>query len=114
MTPIPDLTDTEVWAVRQVLRERYGEEVEPETADTEIRLAPGAKELTLCPALYWEGRGARFVIVKVGESRYRGQFYYRLHQMFGPGIDEFDDIGDCAVTLLRVQADHEALRTEEG
>jgi hypothetical protein len=34
--------------------------------------------------------------------------------MLGPGIDEFYDIGDCAVTLLRVQADHGAHRTEEG
>jgi len=76
-------------------------------ADTEVRLIPGAKELTTCPALYWEGRGAHFVIVKAGEDRFRGQFYYRLHQMFGSGIDEFDNVGDCAMTLLRLQADHE-------
>jgi hypothetical protein len=114
MGNIPDFTESEIWTVRQTLRERYGEEVEPEIADTEVRLTPGAKELTVCPALYWEGRGAHFVLVKVGEDRFRGQFYYRLHQMFGAGIDEFDDVGDCTVTLLRVQADHESSQQTGG
>jgi hypothetical protein len=108
MGPIPELSESEIWTVRQTLRERYGEDVEPLLADTEVRLTPGAKELTTCPTLYWEGRGAHFVIIKVGDGRFRGQFYYRLHQMFGTGVDEFDDVGDCAVTLLRLQADQEA------
>lgn len=108
MASIPDFTESEIWTVRQALRERYGEGVEPMLAETEARLTPGAKELVSCPALYWEGRGAHFVIIKAGEDRFRGQFYYRLHEMYGPGIDEFDNAGDCAVALLRIQADHEA------
>jgi hypothetical protein len=112
MAPVPDFTESEIWTLRQTLRERYGKDVDPQLADTEVRLTPGAKELTVCPALYWEGRGAHFVIVKVGGDRFRGQFYYRLHQMFGTGIDEFDNLGDCTIALLQVQADHEARQGE--
>ncbi len=108
MHPVPEFTETELWIIRSAVRERYGREIPIEMADTEIRLHAGAKELTVCPAAYWEGGGAHFVVIKTGESRYRAQFYYRLHQMFGTGIDEFDDIGDCVVTLLQVQADHAA------
>jgi hypothetical protein len=110
MLPIPNFPEAELWALRNVPRERYGEDVGPELAETEIRLTPGAKELTTCPAVYWEGRGAHFIIIKLGADRFRGQFYYRLHQMFGTGIEQFDDIGDCALTLLQLQADHESER----
>jgi hypothetical protein len=113
MRPVPDFTETELWTLGNVLRERYGEDPDVQLADTDVRLTPGAKELTTCPAVYWEGRGAHFVIIKAGDGRYRGQFYYRLHQMFGTGIDEFEDVGDCALALLRVQADHEAKRSAE-
>jgi hypothetical protein len=108
MQPIPDFTETELWIIRSTVEERYGKEVSVDLADTEIRLHPGAKALTVCPAAYWEEGGAHFVIVKTAEDRYRAQFYYRLHQMFGTGIDEYDDIGDCVLTLLQVQADHAA------
>ena len=105
---MPEFTETELWIIRSAVKERYGRELAIEKADTEIRLHAGAKELTACPAVYWEGGGAHFVVIKTGECRYRAQFYYRLHQMYGTGIDEYDDIGDCVVTLLQVQADHAA------
>jgi hypothetical protein len=108
MQPIPNFTETELWIIRSTVKERYGKDIPVELADTEIRLHPGAKELSDCPAAYWEEGGAHFVIVKTGQDRYRAQFYYRLHQIFGTGIDQYDDIGDCVVTLLRVQADHAA------
>lgn len=113
MPVVPDFTDTEVWTVRTALKERYGTDKSVEFADTELRLSPGARELTQCPALFWEHDDAHFVVVKVDASsanRFRCQFYYRLHEMFGTGKDEYEDLGDCVMTLLRVQADHEARR----
>ena len=108
MKRVPDLTDTELWIIRATVKERYGKPISVELADTEIRLRPGAKELTVCPAAYWEAGGAHFVIIKTGEDRYRCQFYYRLHQMYGTGIEEYEDLGECVISLLQVQADHAA------
>jgi len=34
------------------------------------------------------------------------QFFYRIHQQYGTGIEEYDEIEDCIISLLRVQADH--------
>ena len=110
MLEIRDFTENELWIIRSALKERYAQDILVELAETEIRIRPGAKDLTPCPAAYWEARGAHFILVKTGESRYRCQFYYRLHEMFGTGIEEFDDLGDCVVALLQVQADHESQR----
>lgn len=102
-----DFSDTELWLIRSTLKERYGAETPVEIADVELRVSPGARELTSCPAAYWEGHGAHFVIVKAGEERYRCQFYYRGYEMFGTGIDEYNDLGDCVISVLQVQADHQ-------
>lgn len=113
MTNIPEFTDTELWTVRKTLEERYRQSVEPDVVETELRLDPHSTELTPCPALYWQADGANFIIAKVGERRYRAQFFYRLYQMFGTGVDEFDELAQCTVTLLQVQADHAAKEREE-
>ena len=64
-------------------------------------------ELTLCPTLYWNERGANFIICKVAIDRYRCQFFYSDADQYGTGHDEYDNIGVCAKTLLQVQSDHE-------
>ena len=107
MPTIPDFTDAERWIVESALRERYGERIPIELADAEVRLNPAEPVLTVCPTLYWTARGAHFVILKSGEDRYRCQFFYSTTQQYGTGRNEFDDISDCVVTVLRVQADHE-------
>jgi hypothetical protein len=110
--PIPDFTDTELSVVRETVRERFRAEVEIQPIEGEVRIEPEDRELTLCPGLYWRGEGrAQFVIFKVGDSRYRCQFFYRVHQQYGTGQDEYTDIGDCVVTLLQVQADHTTRET---
>jgi hypothetical protein len=43
----------------------------------------------------------------VAAKRFRAQFYYGEAEQFGVGKDEFDELGDCVVTLLQVQSDHE-------
>ena len=67
---IPDFTETELWAVRSTLKERYGKEVEPQLADTEVMLG-GADGMAWCPTLFWSAKGANFAIVKLGAKRFR-------------------------------------------
>jgi len=107
--PIPDFTDVELSVVRETVRERFHHEVEINEIEGEVRIDPSDRELTVCPGLYWRGEGrAQFVIFKTGTSRYRCQFFYRVHQQYGTGKEEYEDLGDCVITLLQVQADHAA------
>ena len=108
MSPVPDITNAEHWAVSTTLRERWSDrDIDLQTVDVEIKLYPDDRELTLCPALYWEVDKTSFVIVKAGERNYRSQFYYRGYQQYGTGKHEYDDIADCITTLLQVHADKE-------
>ena len=107
MGTIADFSESEHWLLRSTLKERYGEEVEVQLADTEMRLDRHSTQLHTCPAAYWERDKCHFIVVKTGDNRYRAQFFYRLYQMYGTGIEEFDDLSTCVVTLLQVQADHE-------
>ena len=85
MASIPDFTDTETWSLRTVVKERYGKDVELQLADAELRLDPDSTTLTPCPAVFWSECGANFVIFKVGENRYRCQFFYGRREQFGTG-----------------------------
>jgi len=108
MSQITDFTESELWIIKTTLNERYGDPVEPMLADTELRLNPYSSELTRCPAACWEHQGCHFVVLKIGDQQYRCQFYYRGHEMFAPDVEEFDDLSECMVILLQVQADHAA------
>ncbi|MDT8452022.1 MAG: hypothetical protein RQ936_04660 [Gammaproteobacteria bacterium] len=114
MSSIADITDTEQWTVSTTLKERWpNQDIELQLADVEIRMYPGDRELTECPALFWQVDEASFVIIKVAERIYRCQFYYRGYQQYGSGGKDFDDIADCLVTMLQVHADRETVRKEE-
>lgn len=108
MNKIPDYTKSEEWIIKNTLKERYGEVVDFEYADADIRLSPADRDLTPCPAVYWARNGCNFVIFKTGDRRYRCQFFYRGYQQYGTGVHEYDDLSECAVSLLQAQADHEA------
>lgn len=110
MSAIPDFNDSELWVVETTLRERYGQPIDVELAEVEMRLNPNSTQLTPCPAVYWKAGDCNFVICKTGDKRYRPQFFYRVHQHYGTGISEFTDLAECVVTLLQVQADHESER----
>ena len=112
MSRIPDFTDSERWVVEATLKERYGKAVEVQQADVELRLDPSVPELTLCPALVWKERGAGFVLSKVGDSRFRCQFFYSVREQYGTGRVEYDDLLECVVALLKLQADHEVQRQQ--
>jgi hypothetical protein len=106
LTTIPDITDTEQWILKTTLRERYGRDSELQLADAEIRLHASDRELTICPVVVWQVEdGCNFVIFKSGERRYRCQFFYKPYKQMGTGVDEYDDLAECAVALLQTQAD---------
>ncbi len=110
MSPIPDFTEHEQQQVGQILFERYQRLVPWELAEAELQLDPASEQTTVCPTLYWSQRSAEFVVCKVGESRFRCQFFYSEREQFGTGRDLYDDLTECVVTLLQVQADHERAR----
>ncbi len=114
MSGIPDFSDSELWIIQSTLEERYGKSPEIQLAETEMRLDRGRTELIPCPTVYWVVSDCHFVVVKTGDRHYRCQFFYRIHQMYGTGVEEYDDLTECIVTLLQVQADHQASQQSEG
>ncbi len=104
---IPDFTGSELKLVNQTLFERYGRMVALQTAEAEVQLDPESEDLTTCPVIYWEERGAHFVAFKLSDNRYKAQFFYSETTQYGTGKESFDNLGDCIITLLQVQADHE-------
>jgi hypothetical protein len=108
MAAIPDTTETELWVLKTTLKERYGREIELELGDAEIRLSPADRALTPCPVVHWTAEDCHFVVFKTGDRTYRCQFFYRLYQQYGTGRHEYDDLAECLVDLLQVQADYQA------
>ena len=108
---IPDFSDAERQRAAGLLEKRYGRTVTIELADSELLLEPGAP-LTSCPTLYWAERGAHFVVCKVAGDRYCGRFFYTDAEQFGTGRKEYNDLGECVLSLLRVQSDHERERAK--
>lgn len=106
---IPDFSDAERQRVTSLLERRYGHTVTTELADSELQFEPQAP-LASCPTLYWTARGAHFVVCKVAADRYRCQFFYSDAEQFGTGRNEYDELGECVLALLRVQSDHERER----
>ena len=104
---IADFSDSELKLLNQTLIERYGRMVPLQTADAEIQLRAESDALDTCPVVYWEERGAHFVVFKLGDTRFKAQFFYNEATQYGTGKESFDNLGDCVVTLLQVQADHE-------
>jgi hypothetical protein len=104
---IADFSDSELKLVSHTLFERYGRIVALQAADAEIQLDAESELLSTCPVLYWEERGAHFVVFKLEDTRYKAQFFYNETTQYGTGKESFDNLGDCVITLLQVQADHE-------
>jgi hypothetical protein len=104
MSAIPDFTEADLRLVDVALRERYGSPIEVQEVETEIRLMPADRELTVCPALYWEdGDQCRFVVSKTGLDKFRSMFFWSVKDRFATGKEEYDNLGDCLVTTLKMQ-----------
>jgi hypothetical protein len=114
MTGIADFTEVEMRLVDVTLRERYGQAVQIEDVETEIRLLPADRELTACPAIYWEdGNRCRFVVSKTGVDKFRSMFFWSVKDRFSTGKEEYDNLGDCLVTTLKMQEDAAQRRAKE-
>jgi hypothetical protein len=113
MNNIPDFSDTELQTIQSATEQRWNKEaVELHLADVEMSLNPDDQSLTSCPAVFWQVSDCNFVVIKSGECRYRCQFFYNNNiEPLGTGIKEFDELEQCVITLLRVQADHESIRS---
>lgn len=110
MTPIPDFTEAELALMREALHERFGHAVNMEEVETEIRINPADRDLTPCPALYWEEDGCRFVLSKTGVNQFRSMFFWSVRDRFSTGQEEYDNLGDCVVTLLKMQEEADTAR----
>jgi len=111
MIEIPYFTEVELKLVDVVLRERYGHSIEVEGVETEIRLMPADRELTLCPAIYWEdAERCRFVVSKTGVDKFRSMFFWSVKDRFSTGKEEYDNLGDCLVMTLKLQEEAAAQR----
>jgi len=85
MTTIPDFTEAERKRIPVILLERYGKIIPIQLADSELQLGADPADLSLCPTIYWNERGAHFIVCKVGESRYRCLFFYSDAEQYGTG-----------------------------
>ena len=114
MTAIADFTEAEMRLVDVALRERYGQAVAVDMVETEIRLLPADRELTVCPAIYWEdAERCRFVVSKTGVDKFRSMFFWSVKDRFATGKEEYDNLGDCLVTTLKMQEAAAKRRAEE-
>ncbi len=107
MNAIPDFTEAEQKLVSALLLSRYDKLVPLQLADSELQLGADPEDLTACPTFYWNERGANFVVCKINAGRYRCQFFYSDADQYGTGHNEYTDLENCIMTLLRVQSDHE-------
>jgi hypothetical protein len=115
MIDIPYFTEVELKLVDVVLRERYGHSIEVEGVETEIRLMPSDRELTLCPAIYWEdAERCRFVVSKTGVDKFRSMFFWSVKDRFSTGKEEYDNLGDCLVMTLKLQEEAAQRRALEA
>ena len=63
MTSIPDFTEAEDKRVSGMLFERYAKFVPIQLADSELQLGDDLSQLTVCPTIYWNERGAHFIVL---------------------------------------------------
>lgn len=112
----PGFTSQERELIRTTLFERYARDMPVQAVDVELLVEAGDPAPTTCPAVYWQGGDAEFVVARVrtpAGPTFRAQFFYaegdRI-EAFGTGHRDYGNLGDCVVTLLQVQAAHAAER----
>jgi hypothetical protein len=111
----PSFSVSDLSLARATLKERFGFDVDVQEAETEVRLSPGDRELALCPAIFWQVEKCSFVVAKTGPAGYRAMFFYSIKDRFGTSKEEYDNLGDCLITLLKVQEkEHERRQQETG
>ena len=105
---IPDFTPTERALVEEMIGERYGYNLAPELADTELRLRSGRTRTDQFPDFLLDPAWRRLVIFSTA-NRYRNQFFYSMNEQYATDRTDYEDSGECVGVLLRRQADHEKI-----
>ena len=100
-----DYTETEIDAVERTLRQRYREDIEIHLADCEVQPDQKKDEVVERPAIFWQAQGCNFIIIKMDEKRFEGRYFYNPGKQFGSGQQLYKDVANCALSLLRCQAD---------
>jgi hypothetical protein len=106
MASIPEFTEAEHKRFSGMLFERYAKLVPIQPADS-VATWLRSFSTNRFATIYWIERGVHFIVCKVSASRYRYQFFYSEVEQYGTGRDEYDNLENCVLTLLQVQAGHE-------
>ena len=103
-----DFTAEELSVINDTLTKRYGKAIETQSVDIEFSSGAEAENETgSIPAIYWEHKGCHFIVAKTHDARYINQFFYGNEDQYGTGKEFYEDLSECIMTLLQVQADHE-------
>ncbi len=114
MSVIAEINDSEIKTVKTRLNERWNKNtIDLQQVIVEAKLNQSDNELSECAALYWEHSDCHFIIIKTGENQYLHQYYYGNSEQFTTGTNKYTEIGDCVLSVLRLQADHERERSQK-
>ena len=105
MEPIADFDNDDMVIIQTAVDTRYRRSTALNLADVEVQLEPSNPTLQNCPAVHWKENEANFIIIKTGDSRYRGQFFYNPNEIFAAERDEYHQLSECVDSLLKVEAD---------
>jgi len=78
----------------------------PIRLDSELQFGGDPSQLTTFPYLLLERARRAFHRAQDRRGGYRCQFFYSEAEPYGTGKDEYDNLDNCVLTLLQVQADH--------
>jgi hypothetical protein len=107
MSDVADFTNSEQKAVVATLEKRWKNgEVAIQMVDVDVSSADSLLGNLECPAFYWEFGDYHFLLMKTDVNEYRPQFFYQDTEEVGVETLEFDDIAECAMALLQLQANH--------
>ena len=107
MTDTADFSNQEKLAIRTTLAKRWkSNEIDIQLVDVDVSLSDSALDSIKCPAFYWELDEYRFLLMKTGENKYRPQFFYQDSEEVAAETLEFDDVAECTMALLQLQANH--------
>ena len=107
MSKTEEYSSVDLAIIQEILFERYSRVVRIEQGDAELHLDSKSKELTSCPAVYWEMENVGFVVFRLGKTSYRSQFFYDTSEQFNTGHGEFTNLAECVRMLYtRAREDH--------
>ena len=100
-----DFAESEITTIQNAVDTRWKKDKKKvHLADIEITRTAKDEKTTLCPAAVWETADCTFVVIKVDEFVYKSVFYYLGTKQIDTGISEYNDLSDCVLTLMKVQA----------